>query len=271
LITPLIVLVDCNQRNNGGFLFKMSERYLNIPYSILFNPSLTSDEKLILSEIISLNKLKNGCTKSDNRFAEIINKSRQTANGISNKLEKRGLIIKNRRKGRGKKTSLAANFWELIKIPVGNHDTSCTNNIPIGVGNSDTTCRDSLQVGVDFHDTTCRDSDTTNTITNTDILLQEELQYTGATGDSIVEYQKFNMLLSTDPAIITNEFLLDFQYCSFKLEEVFGASIFEQMNIRKSNQEIYQIYNITNLHGIRTELNFVKDNLARFLKYESYI
>lgn len=249
----------------------MSERYLNIPYDILLNPNLTSDEKFILAEIVSLDKRPRGCTASDNHFAEIINKTRPTTNGIIKNLEFKGFIHIEVRPGVGKKTKPAANFWELIKIPVGNHDTSSTNNIPIGVGNSDTTCRDTLQVGVEFHDTTCRDSDTTNTITNTDILIQKELQYTGATASLSVEYKKIEKLLSTDPAFISNDFLVDFQYYSFKLEEYFGSSIFEQMNIRKSNQEIYQIYNISNLHGIRTELSFVKDNLARFLKYESYI
>lgn len=249
----------------------MSERYLNVPYSILLNPNLTCDEKFILAEIISLDKRPRGCTASDNHFAEIINKTRQTTNGIIKNLEFKGLIHIEVRPGVGKKTKPAANFWELIKIRVENDDTlECTQEYR-GVGKSDTTCRDSLQVGVEFHDTTCRDSDTTNTITNTDILIQRELQYTGATGDSIVEYQKFNKLLNTDPALVSNQFLIDFQYCSFKLEEFFGTSIFEQMNIRKTNQEIYQIYSITNLHGIRTELNFVKSNMDRFLRIESYI
>ena len=249
----------------------MSERYLNIPYSILLNPKLTSDEKFILAEIVSLDKRPRGCTASDNHFADIINKTRQTTNGIIKNLESKGFIHIEVRPGVGKKTKPAANFWELIKIRVENDDTSGSTQEDIGVGKSDTTCRDSLQVGVEFHDTTCRDSDTTNTITNTDILLHRELQYTGATDDSIIGYQKLNKLLNTDPALISNQFLIDFQYCSFKLEEFFGTSIFEQMNIRKTNQEIYQIYSITNLHGIRTELNFVKSNMDRFLRIESYI
>ncbi len=249
----------------------MSERYLNVPYSILLNPNLTCDEKFILAEIVSLDKRPRGCTASDNHFAEIINKTRQTTNGIIKNLEFKGFIHIEVRPGVGKKTKPAANFWELIKIRVENDDTlECTQEYR-GVGKSDTTCRDSLQVGVEFHDTTCRDSDTTNTITNTDILLHRELQYTGATDDSIIGYQKLNKLLNTDPALISNQFLIDFQYCSFKLEEFFGTSIFEQMNIRKTNQEIYQIYSITNLHGIRTELNFVKSNMDRFLRIESYI
>lgn len=245
----------------------MSERYLNIPYRILINPKLTSDEKFILAEILSLDKRPRGCTASDNHFAEIINKTRQTTNGIIKNLEYKGLIQIEVRPGVGKKTKPSANFWELIKIRVENDDTLES----IGVVKSDTTCRDSLQVGVENHDTTCRGSDTTNTITNTDIQLHKELQYTGATVSLSVEYKKIEMFLNTDPALISNKFLVDFQLCCFQIEEFFGSSIFEQMNILKTNQEIYKIYNATNLHGIRDELNFVKSNMARFLRIDSYI
>ena len=84
------------------------------------------------------------------------------------------------------------------------------------------------------------------------------------------EYKKIEKLLCTDPAFISNDFLIDFQLCCYQIEEFFGSSIFEQMNILKTNQEIYEIYNATNLHGIRDELNFVKSNMARFLRIESY-
>ena len=249
----------------------MSERYLNIPYSILLNPKLTSDEKFILAEIVSLDKRPRGCTASDNHFADIINKTRQTTNGIIKNLESKGLIQIEVKPGVGKKTKPSANFWELIKIRVENDDTSGSTQEDIGVGKSDTTCRDSLQVGVEFHDTTCRDSDTTNTITNTDILLHRELQYTGASASLSIEYKKIQMLLNSDPAMMSNTFLVDFQLCCFQIEEFFGSSIFEQMNILKTNQEIYKIYNATNLYGIRDELNFVKSNMDRFLRLDSYI
>jgi hypothetical protein len=248
----------------------MTERYLNIPYSILLNPKLTSDEKFILAEIVSLDKRPRGCTASDNHFAEIINKKRQTTNGIIKNLEAKGFINIEVKPGVGKKTKPSVNFWELIKIPVEIDDTLESTQEDIGIGNSDITCRDSLRVGVEFHDTTCRDSDTTNTITNTDILIQRELQYTGASASLSVEYKKIEILLNTDPGMISNKFLIDFQLCCFQIEEFFGSSIFEQMNILKTNQEIYEIYNATNLHGIRDELNFVKSNMARFLRIESY-
>lgn len=253
----------------------MSERYLNVPYNILLNPNLKSDEKLILAEIISLVKRPKGCIASDNHFAEIINKSRQTANGISNKLEKMGFITINERKGLGKKTSLTANFWELIKIPVGNFDTSVENPIHVGVGDSDTTCRDSLQVGVEIHDTTCRDSDTTITITNTDILIQEELHNTGATDNISVEINdcwnkdacsKLNELINTDPATISNPFLMKFQDCCSGLDLFFGSSFFDNCHIFKSNKELYEIYGSSNFFEVRMDLIFVRENMNRFLQ-----
>jgi hypothetical protein len=244
----------------------MNEQYLNIPFSILFNLKLTSDEKLILAEIVSLNKLRNGCTASDNHFAKMINKSRQTTNGIIKKLESIGLLNINVRPGIGKKTKLADNFWELIKIPVEIEDTLESIQVAEVVVESDTTCRNSLQVGVDNQDTMCREFDTTITSTNTDILLQEEIQYTGASSILSIEYQKINRLLSTNPVNITNEFLLKFQDYCFQLEIFFGSSIFEQMYILRTNQEIYQIYETSNLYGIRDELNYVKSNIDRFLR-----
>lgn len=243
----------------------MNEQYLNIPFSILFNLKFTSDEKLILAEIVSLNNLRNGCTASDKHFAGIINKTRQTANGIIKNLESKGFIHIEVRPGVGKRTKLDANFWELIKSPVSVDDTPKSNQEVKGVGKSKNTCRDSIHVGVGDDDNSCRGFDTTITSTNTDILLQEELHYTGANSKLSIEYQKIDMLLSTDPANISDDFLLKFQYSCIQLELFFGVSIFEQMNILKTTQEIYQIYETSNLYGIRDELNYVKSNVERFL------
>jgi hypothetical protein len=238
----------------------MEGQYLNIPFGILFNPKLTSDEKLILAEIVSLDKLRNGCTAGDNHFAKIINKTRQTTNGIIKKLETKGLLEIKVKPGIGKKTKPGKNFWELIAIPVGD---------------SDTTCRDSLQVGVEIHDTTCRDSDTTNTITNTDILIQEELHYTGATDNISVEINdcrnkeacsKLNELINTDPATISNLFLIKFQNCCGALDHFLGSSFFDNCHIFKSNKELYDIYGFSNFFEVRMDLIFVRENMNRFLR-----
>jgi hypothetical protein len=59
--------------------------YINIPYSILFDVNLSSTQKLILSEIIPLSKLPEGCYKSNNDFGKLIGIG---GSGISKQIKK---------------------------------------------------------------------------------------------------------------------------------------------------------------------------------------
>jgi hypothetical protein len=258
----------------------MKEQYLNIHYRILKNRNFTSDEKLILAEIVALSQLKNGCTAGDEHYVDIINKSRQTVNGIMKKFERAGLIILDVKKGKGKKTKLAANFEELLKFPVKNQTILEVVQIPLLVEISDNTCRESSDLGVENEDTTCRETDTIITPTITGLLLQEELQYTGATGDSSIEnidnrYQdacsRLIELLRTDPALLTNSFLLEFQNCLFELENKFGIEFNDNCHIFKSNNELYEIYGSSNFYEVREDLIFVKENMDRFLRQKTFI
>ena len=45
--------------------------YVNMPYSVLFDVNLSSTQKLLLSEIIALTKLPDGCIKSNREFGEL--------------------------------------------------------------------------------------------------------------------------------------------------------------------------------------------------------
>ena len=45
--------------------------YVNIPYSVLFDINLSSTQKLLISEIIALTKLPDGCIKSNREFGEL--------------------------------------------------------------------------------------------------------------------------------------------------------------------------------------------------------
>jgi hypothetical protein len=45
--------------------------YVNIPYSVLFDINLSSTKKLLISEIIALTKLPDGCIKSNREFGEL--------------------------------------------------------------------------------------------------------------------------------------------------------------------------------------------------------
>ncbi len=258
----------------------MKGQYLNIHYRILKNPNFTSDEKLILAEIVALNNFKNGCTAGDEHFTEIINKSRQTVNGIMKKFEREGLIVLAVKKGVGKKTKLASNFEELLNKGVENLTYMELVTAPVVVENTDTTCRDTLLEGVDNEDTTCRETDTTNTSTITDILLQEELQYTGATVNSTIEnidnqYQdaclKLIELITTDPAKITNPFVKQFQDCFAGLYLFFGHNFIDNCHIFKSNSKLYEIYGSSNFYEVRQDLQFVRDNMDRFLRQQNWI
>ncbi len=46
--------------------------YINIPYSVLFDEKLSSTQKLLLSEILVLIELKQGCIKSNREFGELL-------------------------------------------------------------------------------------------------------------------------------------------------------------------------------------------------------
>jgi transposase len=258
----------------------MEKQYLNINHSILYHPTLCSDEKLILAEIVSLDGLRNGCIASDKHFARIINKSRQTVNGIMKKFQRAGLIVLDVKKGIGKKTKLATNFEELLLKPFENQTNLEVVEAPAPVELLDISCRETLQVGVENEDTTCREIDTINTITNTGKLIQEELHNTGKSLDSLVknfsnQHQdacfRLNELINTDPAQITNPFLIQFQECYAGLYLLLGNDFADNCHIFKSNQELYEIYGFSNFYEVRKDLIFVRENMDRFLRYTTFI
>ena len=65
--------------------YKQSDIFINIPYSILFDVNLSSTQKLLLSEIIALLKLPDGCYKSNNDFGELIG---VCGSGVSKQIKK---------------------------------------------------------------------------------------------------------------------------------------------------------------------------------------
>lgn len=257
----------------------MEKQYLNICFSLLFNPNFTSDEKLILAEIVSLSSLPRGCVAGDNHFAKLINKSRPTTNGIIKNLQSRGYITLIVKKGIGKTTKLVDNFWELVSSPVEIDDTMEVVQEPVVVENNDTTCRDTLQDGIENEDTTCRNVNTINTITNTGLLIQEELQFTRANDNSLIENEdcknldkckRLLDLVNTDPSIITNSFVIEFYACYAGLYMFFGDSFIDNCHIFKSNHELYKIYGTSNFYEIRQDLQFVRDNMDSFLRQKNW-
>jgi biotin operon repressor len=241
------------------------DTYLNIPYSLLECNKFDAVDKILLAEILALSKLPKGCFKSDTRFGQLVNLKRSAVNKRMKNLELEGYIQITEVKGKGKRTKPVADFWDKIKEPATLEDMGCDTEI---------------QVPVTTEDTSCHHSGTTNTSTITDLLLQEELQYTGASVDSSIEnidnqYQdaclKLIELITTDPAQITNPFVKQFQDCFAGLYLFFGHNFIDNCHIFKSNSELYEIYNSSNFYEVRQDLQFVRDNMDRFFRQQNWI
>ena len=241
------------------------DTYLNIPYSLLECNKFDAVDKILLAEILSLSKLPKGCFKSDTRFGQLVNLKRSAVNKRMKNLELEGYIQITEVKGKGKRTKPVADFWDKIKEPATIDDMGCDTEI---------------QVPVTTEDTSCHHSGTTITSTITDILLQEELQYTGATVNSTIEnidnqYQdaclKLIELITTDPAQITNPFVKQFQDCFAGLYLFFGHNFIDNCHIFKSNSKLYEIYGSSNFYEVRQDLQFVRDNMDRFLRQQNWI
>ena len=74
------VLNFSNDKNN-----KQINIFINIPYSVLFDVNLSSTQKLLLSDIISLLTLPEGCYKSNNDLGKLIGIG---SGGISKQIKK---------------------------------------------------------------------------------------------------------------------------------------------------------------------------------------
>jgi biotin operon repressor len=241
------------------------DTYLNIPYSLLECNKFDAVDKILLAEILSLSKLPKGCFKSDTRFGQLVNLKRSAVNKRMKNLELEGYIQITEVKGKGKRTKPVTDFWNKIKGPAILEDMGCDTE---------------TQVPVTTEDTSCHYSGTNNTSTITEILLQEEIQYTGATDNSTIEnidiqYQeackRINELINTDPALLTNSFLLEFQNCLFELEHKFGLEFNDDCHVFKSNNELYEIYGSSNFYDVRQYLTFARENMDRFLRQKTFI
>jgi DNA-binding MarR family transcriptional regulator len=121
------VLNLSNDKNN-----KQSEIFINIPYSVLFDINLSSTQKLLLSEIIALLKLPDGCYKSNNDFGELIGIG---GSGISKQIKKLVEMnyittedIKIGNVTDHRKIELGTSFMTKEVLPKSQGGTSCKTN-----------------------------------------------------------------------------------------------------------------------------------------------
>lgn len=114
-----------NNKNN-----KQNDIFINIPYSVLFDINLSSTQKLLMSEIITLLKLPEGCYKSNNDFGKLIGIG---GSGISKQIKKlvemNYIIIEDIKNGNAtdhRKIELGTSYTTREVLPKSLGDTSQT-------------------------------------------------------------------------------------------------------------------------------------------------
>ncbi len=107
--------------------------FINIPYSVLLDANLSSTQKLLLSEIIELLKLPEGCYKSNNDFGELIGIG---GSGISKQIKKLVEMnyittedIKIGNVTDHRKIELGTSYITKEVLPKSQEGTSCGNTI----------------------------------------------------------------------------------------------------------------------------------------------
>lgn len=97
--------------------------YVNMPYSVLFDVNLSSTQKLLLSEIIALTKLPDGCIKSNREFGELFGIGTSAIfKQIKKLVELRYIIINNDFKYR--KIELSNSYLTKRFVPESQNDCS---------------------------------------------------------------------------------------------------------------------------------------------------
>jgi hypothetical protein len=148
-----------------------------IPDEILDDKNLDAANRIILAEIYSLCKLTKGCFAGDKHLGTLANLSRPAINTRIKLLEEMEYFEKTVKPGIGK--ILKRKHKDNI-VPQAVLETTQIENIFNPTPTSSITDTLPVSSGTPTSSTT----DTINTTTNTDILEQEIIQYTGATKNS---------------------------------------------------------------------------------------
>ena len=122
--------------------------FINIPYSVLFDNKLSATQKLILSEIISLLKLPEGCYKSNNDFGKLIGIG---GGGVSKQIKKlvemnyiRTEEIKNGNATDHRKIELGTSYTTREVLPKSLGGNSQTTIGVIPKSQEGTSCRNTI-------------------------------------------------------------------------------------------------------------------------------
>ena len=149
-----------------------------IPEEIKVDKKLDWTNKALLSEIYSLCELPDGCIASDNHFGKLLGIKRPSVNKRVNKLEELGYITaKNHYKGKlciGRTITKGSSVKKHTIVPEVDNVSS----------------HDSQEVVLEVEEVSSLEN-TTNTLTNSDIIIQETIQYTGEVKNSAMSMNQF--------------------------------------------------------------------------------
>ena len=146
---------------------KNNKKGMWIDQEIIDDANLDCADRFILSEIYSLCKLPNGCIAADEHFAKIINKSISNTNKRVNRLKELGYI----------NTFIHTKNKKIIGRTVTIKSKEKSDLVFQNVDDSISPVKDLVFQNVDD---SISPVNINNTITNSDIIIQERIQYTGA-------------------------------------------------------------------------------------------
>jgi biotin operon repressor len=142
-----------------------------IPEEIINDNNLDWTNKALLTEIYSLCKLEDGCFKSDSRFGKLLGIGRTSVNKRVNWLKKKGYInTKNHHQDKlciGRTITKSSSVEKHTLVPEEDNSSSQTTQGVVLENDKDSSIENTI-----------------NSSNNSDLTIQEKIQYTGATKNS---------------------------------------------------------------------------------------
>ena len=139
-----------------------------IPEEIINDNNLDWTNKALLTEIYSLCKLEDGCFKSDSRFGKLLGIGRTSVNKRVNWLKKKGYInTKNHHQDKlciGRTITKSSSVEKHTLVPEEDNGSSQKTQGVVLENDKDSSVENTI-----------------NSSTNSDLIIQETIQYTGAT------------------------------------------------------------------------------------------
>jgi hypothetical protein len=164
-----------------------------IDQEIMDDFNLDCVDRFILTEIYSLCKLPNGCIAGDEHFSEIIRKSISNTNKRINRLKNLGYIntfihTKNK-KIIGRTITINKKekndiVFQSVEVSISKEEDLVFQNVEVSISKEEDLVFQNVEVSIS-------PVNINNTVTNSDIIIQEINQYTGAVIDSSLSMNQF--------------------------------------------------------------------------------